>query len=367
MVDQTIEQYIESFPNSTFPKQEGEPTYEKIKIIHTLAAENAASIETTRGGGHHGYLGILLDPNSYYTHTGATFMALTNPGPVPILAGNTRSAAIAAQENTHKEHLREYKEFKAVSKAILQLTTSAFEPKYLRHLYNPYTGYNNTTPLEVFQHLFHTYGNITELELIENEQKMKTTWNQDEPIETVFYQIEECVEFAQHGNAPFTNTQVLNAAYFIMAQTKIFKEECKEWKRLPATDKTWPNFKTAFFQAYKDWKEENKYNADDYQDNNLSNHARETAEMLQTLLQVNNAIVEEQSQQMNNLNIQNQELRTQLESVTAHLTALQSTIQQLTSNQQQNNSSNNNRRNNNNDSNNSNHRNNNPNSNRSNN
>ena len=165
-------------------------------------------------------------------------MAPANPGPVPIIAGVTRTAAIAAQENAYKEHLREYKEFKAVSKAILQLTTNAFEAKYMRHLYNPYTGYNNTTPLQVFQHLFQTYGKITKLELIENEQKMKTPWNQDEPIETVFYQIEECVEFAQHGNAPFTNTQVLNAAYYIMAQAKIFKDTCKEWKRLPANEKT---------------------------------------------------------------------------------------------------------------------------------
>ena len=119
MVDLTIKQYIESFPNSTFPKQEGEPTYEKIKLIHKLAAENTASIDTIRRGGQHGYLAIVLDPNTYHTLTGATFMAPTNPGPVPIIAGTTRSAAIAAQENAHKEHLREYKEYKAVSKAIL--------------------------------------------------------------------------------------------------------------------------------------------------------------------------------------------------------------------------------------------------------
>ena len=67
-------------------------------------------------------------------------MAPTNPGPVPIIAGVTRTAAIAAQENAHKEYLCEYKEFKAVSKAILQLSTNAFKAKYLRHLYNPHAG-----------------------------------------------------------------------------------------------------------------------------------------------------------------------------------------------------------------------------------
>ena len=74
-------------------------------------------------------------------------MAPTNLGLVPIIAGITRTAAIAVQENTHKEHLCEYKEFKAISKAIPQLTTDAFEAKYIRHLYNPYIGYNNVTPL----------------------------------------------------------------------------------------------------------------------------------------------------------------------------------------------------------------------------
>ena len=92
MTDYTIEQYIESFSNSIFPKIEDESTYEKIKQIHKLAAENAASIETTRGGGRHGYLAIVLDPNTYLTLIGTTFIPSTNRGPVPIIAGTIRTA-----------------------------------------------------------------------------------------------------------------------------------------------------------------------------------------------------------------------------------------------------------------------------------
>ena len=147
MTEITIEQYIESFPHSTFPKQEGESSYEKIQATHKLAAANASSVETTRGGGQHGYLAIVLEPATYTTLTGATFMPPTNPGPVPIIAGNTRTAQVAAQENAHKEHLREYREYVKVSKAILQQTTSAFEDKYLKHLCHRLTGYNNVTVL----------------------------------------------------------------------------------------------------------------------------------------------------------------------------------------------------------------------------
>ena len=57
---------------------------------------------------------------------------------------------------------------------------------------------------------------------------MKILWNQEEPIETVFHQIELAVEFVQHGNVPFTNAQVLNTAFYIIAQAKIFKDACKE-------------------------------------------------------------------------------------------------------------------------------------------
>ena len=100
-------------------------------------------------------------------------MPPTNPGPVPIIAGNTRIAQVAAQENAHKEHLREYKEYVKVSKAVLQLTTKAFEEKYLKHLCHRLIGYNNVTVRQVFRHLYNTYGNISELDLVENEEKMK--------------------------------------------------------------------------------------------------------------------------------------------------------------------------------------------------
>ena len=72
------------------------------------------------------------------------------------------------------------------------------------------------------------YGNITERELIENQEKMKTPWNQEKPIEIVFYQIESVIEFAQYDNAPFTNSQVLNIAFYIIVQAKVFKDACKE-------------------------------------------------------------------------------------------------------------------------------------------
>ena len=57
------------------------------------------------------------------------------------------TAAVVAQENAHKEHLREHKEYETVSKAILQLLTNVFEPKYMCYLYNQCAGCNKIKAL----------------------------------------------------------------------------------------------------------------------------------------------------------------------------------------------------------------------------
>ena len=66
MADLTVDKLIENFPNSSFPKQEGKPTYEKIKTKHKLAAENVASIDTTRGGGNHLLLAIVINTHIHF-------------------------------------------------------------------------------------------------------------------------------------------------------------------------------------------------------------------------------------------------------------------------------------------------------------
>ena len=63
----TPEGIIESFPNPDVPKIEGLPTYESIANLRTLLSANAASVQSGRGGGTNGYLGIVLSDAVYAT------------------------------------------------------------------------------------------------------------------------------------------------------------------------------------------------------------------------------------------------------------------------------------------------------------
>ena len=111
----SVESYIESFPHSTIPKQLGESTRDKIHAVHELLSSNASSIKSIRGGGQHGLLIITQEPDTYHTLTGHVFMEPTNPGPNSVIPGGIRAPQVEAIKTAHKEALREYKEFRAVS------------------------------------------------------------------------------------------------------------------------------------------------------------------------------------------------------------------------------------------------------------
>eukprot|EP00957_Ditylum_brightwellii_P120577 9198268-Ditylum_brightwellii.AAC.1 len=57
--------------------------------------ENAASIDTTIGGGLHGHLGLVITPARYLQLTGHPFVPPQNPEPTPIMPNQFMTAAEA--------------------------------------------------------------------------------------------------------------------------------------------------------------------------------------------------------------------------------------------------------------------------------
>jgi hypothetical protein len=69
----------------------------------------------------------------------------------------------------------------------------------------------------------------------------------------MYKQIEDAIEFAAAGQAPYAPAQVINTAYQLVFRTGIFSDDCKIWKRRDAAYKTWPQFKTDFALAYQEY------------------------------------------------------------------------------------------------------------------
>ena len=77
----------------------------------------------------------------------------------------------------------------------------------------------------------------------------------NQPIERLFEQIEDAVEYVDAGHNIYTPLQVVTNAFQIVFQTGMFVQYCKYWKRKTIADKTWSNFKTFFATAHQEWRE----------------------------------------------------------------------------------------------------------------
>jgi hypothetical protein len=69
------------------------------------------------------------------------------------------------------------------------------------------------------------------------------------------------IDFATAGLTPYTDKQVVDNAYTLVFGTGLFPDACREWRRTATGDKTWTNFKTLFYTAHDDLREQQTHTA----------------------------------------------------------------------------------------------------------
>ena len=258
MIVKTPEKYIKGLPHKILSKIEGEPDYHSICLINKKLAANAATIKTPLGGGRHGYLALCLSPAAYASHSLAAFVPPTNPGATPPMPVCATAAAVSSIETRHAEHLRAWEEYNAIMQALKNQFIEAVDKIYLKAIQDRVTEYTNVTLYDMLQHLYDNYGKITKDKLEKNRQEMNKAYDVTMPIETLFAQIEDCVDFSDAAQSPYLQTQILNTVFLLIQKTGVFNKECRKWRKKAPADKTWVNFKTFFKEAHDDYKEDNE-------------------------------------------------------------------------------------------------------------
>ena len=248
----TTEDIIKGLPYPEIPKINGEPTFDDLKNLKNKLDNNAGSVPTNLGGGAHGYLALTTPGNTFFALTGAIFQPPIDPGPLPQIPQNATSAQIGHLERTHKEARRQFQEFIAVGNALRQQLLTAVDETYLRGLRHPVYGFVNVSVLQMLTYLFDNYGDIEPGDLTENNRRLTAAYDVSAPIETLWEQIEEAMAYAAAANAPYTAQQINNTAYDLLFKTGQFKDELKEWRRRPAGQQTWPEFKRLMTRAHRD-------------------------------------------------------------------------------------------------------------------
>lgn len=194
---------------------------------------------------------------------------------------------------------------------------------HVEALKDTHTGYSQVNTMDLLQHLYDTYGNITALDIQDNHVNLNKPHDPNLPIDTLFKQVEDAGDFAAVAGAPFSDRQILDSAYLLMLGTQAYIDECKDWIRRLIVDQIWANFQTTFAAAYRERKTIEKLECQ----GNAQTHfgANTTSTKTETLSTLTNATIETGSNVLN-LAHENASLREQVNQLTTLVGNLTATM-----------------------------------------
>jgi hypothetical protein len=208
----TVEDVMAIFPHPILPTVEGEPDYQTINATRKFLLANSWAIDTHLGGGTLGHLGLIISDVSYSNISPPTadapkFRETPNaPGRAPATTDGA-SAQISAARHVWEEDVQTYRTYTSIQQALKKQIISVFEPMYLEILNDNMVGYTNISEIDMLDHLFETYGNITAVDLEINFEHMHRAWDPQQPVETIFKQIQDCADYSEAGGFPIGPSQ----------------------------------------------------------------------------------------------------------------------------------------------------------------
>jgi hypothetical protein len=249
-----------SFPHPILPRFQGDPDYQTIHVTRKFLQANSQAINTHLGGGTLGHLGLIISDAAYAmiaptTNEEPTLWVTPNaPGRAPAETDGT-AAQISAARHQWEEDVQTYRTCTSVQQALKKQIISVFEPMYLDILNENMVGYANISARGILDHLFETHGNITAVDLEINFEHMRRAWDPQQPVETLFKQIQDCTDYSESGGFLITHPKQINVGYAKIFSTGHFMSGCRRWNEKPTAGKTWTQFKSHFAAAHRQHKQ----------------------------------------------------------------------------------------------------------------
>jgi hypothetical protein len=91
-------------------------------------------------------------------------------------------------------------------------------------------------------------------ELTQNYERLTTLYDPNQPIETLFQQIQDARAFAVAGGQPYGAAMIVNIAYTLIFNTGLFPDACRAWQSRVIAGKTWAQFKLDFATAHREFR-----------------------------------------------------------------------------------------------------------------
>jgi hypothetical protein len=197
-----VEYIIASFPHPILPTVQGEPDYQTIHAIRKLLQANTWEIDNHLGGGALGHLGLIVSDASYTIFAPAEeagpslWIRPTSTGWAPVNTEGT-AAQISVARHSWDEAFHTNRTYNYVQQAFTNQIITVFEPMYLDVQNDDMVGFSNITAQEMLDHLFMSYEKITAADLEKNFEQMRRAWDPQQPVESLFNQIQDCADYSE--------------------------------------------------------------------------------------------------------------------------------------------------------------------------
>jgi hypothetical protein len=99
---------------------------------------------------------------------------------------------------------------------------------------------------------------IAPTEITQNYERLNTPYDPNQPIETLFQQIQDARDFAVAGGQPYGAAMIVNVSYTLLFNTGFFPDACRAWQSRAIAGKTWAQFKLDFATAHREFRLTNR-------------------------------------------------------------------------------------------------------------
>ena len=241
------EEYYAAFPAQA-TKIHGQPTYDDIRQLRTIIYQNAASVNSTMGGGQHGHLGMVMDATTYATISHTPWTDPPEPGATVVPQENPTQFQIAEAHRVHNQLQKARNEFLNLDRALTRIILETVEHLYLEPFHRPYVALLGQSTKEIIEQLINTYGYILPQELERNYEQLAKPYDATgEPFQILIKQFEDARTYAQDGNLPITDAQLINSGLVALKNTGVLDRFIDQWTdKIPADRNTWLQFKQHF-------------------------------------------------------------------------------------------------------------------------
>jgi hypothetical protein len=165
------------------------------------------------------------------------------------------SAQISAPRHIWEEDVQTYGTCTSFQQALKKQIISVFEPMYVDILNANMVVYVDISARGMLDHLVETYGNITAVDLDINFEHMRRAWDPQQPVETLFKQIQEFADYSEAWGVLISHPQQINVGYANICATGHFMSACRRWNEKLTIETTWTQFKSHFAAAHRQHKQ----------------------------------------------------------------------------------------------------------------